>query len=460
MDIRAFGPAMALGLIVLSFRAPAADSPENPQKPTFWVIPHTHWEGAVFKTREEYLEMGLPNILKAMKLLREQPEFRFVLDQVAYVKPFLERYPDQERDFRRFLAEGRLQLVGGLDVMPDVNIPGGETFVRQIQYGKRYYREKLGVEVTTGWLLDTFGHHAQIPQLLTLAGFKSFWCQRGVPRPDHPSEFLWEGIDGTRIPAFWLPYSYGLLYGSPRTLPEFQKFVSERFALLTPNSHGTDRVGLAGADVSVPEEHLVPMIAALNRKGDAPFVMRLGVPADFEAIAAKRSDRPVFRGELNPIFQGTYSSRIELKAWMRTMEQKLVTAETLAALACWFGAPYEEPAFWRAWEPVLFNETHDLTSGVMTDHVYDDTVRSYEFSSRLADELIDSACESLASRIDTRGSGVPVVVFNTLSWTRSDMARVDLGFAESGLRAIGLSDESGHDVPYQLEQATHYEDGA
>ena len=100
--------------------------------------------------------------------------------------------------------------------MPDVNMPGGETFIRQMQYGKRYYREKLGVDVTTGWLLDTFGHHAQMPQLLTLAGFKSFWFQRGVNRPDHPSEFLWEGIDGTRIPAFWLPYSYGLLYGSPR----------------------------------------------------------------------------------------------------------------------------------------------------------------------------------------------------------------------------------------------------
>ncbi len=210
--------ASVAGLLLGPSHSPAAETPPSENKSTFWVIPHTHWEGAVFKTREEYLEVGLPNILKAMKLLKEQPDYRFVLDQVAYVKPFLERYPDQERDFRRFLAEGRLQLVGGLDVMPDVNMPGGETFVRQMQYGKRYYREQLGVDVTTGWLLDTFGHHAQIPQLLALAGFKSFWCQRGVNRPDHPSEFLWEGIDGTRIPAFWLPYSYGLIYGTPRSL--------------------------------------------------------------------------------------------------------------------------------------------------------------------------------------------------------------------------------------------------
>ena len=184
MRLRAFVmaclPAYFVGLAVF------ADEPLAAKKPTFWVIPHTHWEGAVFKTREEYLEMGLPNIVKAMRLLREQPGFRFTLDQVAYVRPFLERYPAEEADFRRFLAEGRLQLAGALDVMPDVNMPGGETFVRQMQYGKGYYREKLGVDVTTGWLLDTFGHHAQMPQLLAQGGYKSFWFFRGVTGHEAP----------------------------------------------------------------------------------------------------------------------------------------------------------------------------------------------------------------------------------------------------------------------------------
>src|SRR5213592_2096972 len=99
---------------------------------TFWLIPHTHWEGAVFKTREEYLEMGLPNILTALRLLKEHPDYRFALDQVAYFKPFLERYPEEAAAFRKFVAEGRLQIVCGLDIMPDDNMPGGESFVRQI----------------------------------------------------------------------------------------------------------------------------------------------------------------------------------------------------------------------------------------------------------------------------------------------------------------------------------------
>ncbi|MFO0892314.1 MAG: glycoside hydrolase family 38 C-terminal domain-containing protein [Isosphaeraceae bacterium] len=457
-------PALSLlaGVLVallMSTGSVGAEGTPEPSRPTFWVIPHTHWEGAVFKTREEYLEMGLPNILKAMKLLREQPEFRFVLDQVAYVKPFLERYPEHEADFRKFLKEGRLELTGALDIMPDVNMPGGETFVRQIQYGKGYYREKLGVDVKIGWPLDTFGQHAQIPQLFKLAGFTSAWFQRGVTRPDHPSEFLWEGIDGTRIPAFWLPHSYGLLYHSPKEAPAFDAFMRKRYAMLDANSYGNDRVGMAGADVSEPEEHLVPMIKAFNEQKDAPFQMRLAVPSEFEAVVARRTDRPAFRGELNPIFQGAYSSRIELKHWIRTLEQKLVTSEKLAALGGWLGRPAQPASLWRAGEPLLFNETHDLASGVMTDHVYEDTVRNYEFVDRLADEQIAAGWQALAASVDTRGPGVPILVFNPLGWTRTDVVEADLGFADGSTRGFTVRDEAGRDVPAQLVRETRYADG-
>ena len=270
----------ACGMMLLSSGSSTADEPKRAQpKETFWVIPHTHWEGAVFKTREEYLDMGLANILKAMRLLREQPGFRFTLDQVAYVRPFLERFPGEEADFRRFLAEGRLQLAGALDVMPDDNMPGGETFVRQMIYGKGYYREKLGVDVTSGWQLDTFGHHAQMPQLMALGGYKSFWFFRGVPRQDFPSEFIWEGIDGTKIDAYWLPHGYGLVYPTPKDRAAFDASMVARFHDLDPNSHGAvDRVGQSGADVSEPEEHLVPNVEAFNKDPNRPFTIKVAVP--------------------------------------------------------------------------------------------------------------------------------------------------------------------------------------
>src|ERR1041385_4418433 len=134
-------------VLFLSAALPLAASGDDDRKlPTFWLIPHTHWEGAVFKTRGAYLQRGLPNILTAVRLLAEHPNYRFALDQVAYFRPFLERYPEEAGAFRRFVAEGRLQIVGGLDVMPDDNMPGGESFLRQVLYAKGYVRDALGVD--------------------------------------------------------------------------------------------------------------------------------------------------------------------------------------------------------------------------------------------------------------------------------------------------------------------------
>lgn len=449
------GPLLGIATVRGDEPPPAA----KPRK-SLWIIPHTHWEGAVFKTREEYLEVGLPNIVKALHLLKTQPDYRFVLDQVAYVKPFLERYPELEADFRKFVKEGRLEVVLGLDIMPDVNIPGGETFVRQMRYGKGYYREKLGVDVTAAWLIDSFGHHAQMPQLLRKAGYTSFWFMRGVPRMDHPSEFLWEGLDGSRIAAFWMPQTYAVMHGAPRELPAFRDFVRDRFDKLGPNANGPERLGPSGVDVGDPEEQLAPMVAAYNAQPDAPITLRLAAPSEFEAVVSRRPDRKVFKGELNPIFQGIYSSRIELKQRMRDMERRLLNAEKLGVIAGGLdGSAADTAGLWRAWEPVLFNETHDLSSGVMTDHVYEDTIRGYDFSRRLADELIDKGLGTLAAQVDTRGEGVPVIVFNALGWSRSDAVEVTVGFDGTGVAGLAVLDPDGREVPAQIIEALRYPEG-
>ncbi|MBU4365727.1 MAG: hypothetical protein KKF10_01185, partial [Verrucomicrobia bacterium] len=465
-------------------------SAQNHGKDTFFLIPHTHWEGAVFKTREEYLEMGLPNILRALKLLKQYPDYRFVLDQACYVQPFLERHPEEEMAFRAFVQEGRLAIVGGTDTMLDGNIPSGESFVRQFLYGKGYFRRKLGVDVTVGWQLDTFGHNAQMPQLLKLAGFKSFWFFRGVATFDGsvPSEFLWEGLDGSRIAAFWLPHAYANMYGSPKTLPEFTAFMKERFEALGPFARGPGRVGLAGADVCEPEEHVPRLVEEFNRQADAPFQLRLAVPADFEAVAAKRADatlrsgeappcsakpatqgeeeslrstsRPVVTGEMNPIFQGTYSSRIELKQRTRALETLLTAAEKFGVLLRWLGAATDEDILWRAWEPMLFNQAHDLMSGVMTDHVYEDTIRGYDFSKQIAEDEVQKRLQEVSARVDTRGDGIPLVVFNTLSWPRTDVAVVTVGFTDPEARDMAMTGPDGAAAPCQILDATRHADGA
>jgi alpha-mannosidase len=410
------------------------------------------------------LEIGLPHILTVLELLRTYPDYRFVLDQVAYVKPFLDRYPEEAAEFRKYVSEGRLEIVGGNDVMLDVNIPSGESWVRQALYGKRYYERELGVDVTVGWALDTFGHHAQMPQLLKLAGYQSYWFQRGVPGNDTPSEFLWEGVDGTEIPAFWLPLGYGLLYPSPANAFDFTAAVRGLWESLNHYSRQPDQVALAGADVIDPEETLPRMVREFNREDNQPLKVQFGVPTDFESIAAK-TNRPVIRGEFNPVFQGTYSNRIEIKQWMRTLERILTTSEELSAVCTWLNLPADTQNLERAWEPVLFNQAHDLTSGTMVDKVYADTIRGYEFARSLGDEMVDGDLDAIASRIDTRPSGsassmaIPVVVFNGLGWSRTDVAQVSIGLSRPGMTSLRMTDPAGRETPVQIVDSEEFSSG-
>jgi alpha-mannosidase len=444
----------------LTLRADEKEKPaaKDTAKPVLWILPHTHWEGAVFKSREDYLEMGLPHILTALRLLKQYPAYRFTLDQVAYYRPFLERYPEEATDFRRFVAEGRLQIVGGMDVMPDDNMPSGESFIRQVLYGKGYARKELGIDVKTSWMLDTFGHHAQMPQLLRLARFDSFWYFRGVVDANTaPVQSLWQGLDGSVIRCIKPPFVF---YDPPKELNQFSDFMEKRYQSLAPFSQReTNRVDLDGVDVSDPELYVPELVEQFNRQPDAKIELRYGVPSDFERAVAQQPDLPLFKGERNPIYQGTYSTRIELKQRMRETERILTTAEDFDAWAGLFGSHSDAQMIGKAWEPALFNVTHDLASGVMTNYVYDDTVRGYDFSQGLGREILEGKLEDVLHHIDTRGEGTSLAVFNTLGWTRTDVAEGEIGFAAPGVSGFDVLDTSGNIVPSQILELNNYEDG-
>jgi alpha-mannosidase len=444
--------------VVASLCKGQAERDEVVPKPTLWILPQTHWEGAVFQSREDYLKLGLPHILTALRLLQEYPDYRFTLDQTAYFQPFLERYPQEAATFRKLVDEGRLQIVGGTDVMPDDNMPSGESFIRQLLYAKSYTREVLHTNVDTSWMLDTFGHHAQMPQILRLAGFNSFWYFRGVKDADTaPVATIWQGLDGTRIRSIKPPYVFS---DPPRDLAGFTAYMKKKYdSLAIFSGNAANRVILEGGDVSDPELYVPELVEQYNRQANMPFRLRYGVPSEFEKTIPKDAILPIFEGERNPIYQGIYSSRIELKQRMREAERLLTTAEKFAALANLLGSETDNQMTWRAWEPVLFNVTHDLASGVMTNYVYDDTVRSYDFSARLGSEMVETRLGKVEARVETTGEGIPLVVYNTMGWTRTDAAQAEVGFAKGGIKSFDLVDASGKSLPTQMITKKLYEDG-
>ncbi len=449
MSLLCWLPLTLLAISMLGIALPLRAQSPDPKQDILLIVPHTHWEGAVFKTREEYLQVGLPHIIKALSLLQRYPQYHYVLDQMAYVRPFLERYPNEVATFKKMLDEHRLEIAGGTVVMEDENVPSGESIAHQFLLSKWFFRDRLGYEVRTGWGLDTFGHNAQMPQILKLAGMNSYWFSRGVSSSQTPAEVSWQGIDGTTIPGHWLPAGYNPF---DEHLPNFQSFetaIRSSFDALTPFSRGAGRVLFAGSDVSDPDETLPLYVDQWNRTKSEPFSIQLGTPSDFESLRGNPSGRPVIVGDLNPVFQGAYSTRIELKRWMRDMERTLSSAEKASVLAGRTSMSDRE-AIERAWEPVLFNQTHDLSSGVMLDHVYEDTLAGYRFSKRLGDEILESDLDALLSKVDTQGPGTPLAVFNFLGWDRTDYVEAEVGFSQPQVSGIELEDASGKAVPVQV----------
>jgi len=236
--------------------------------------------------------------------------------------------------------------------------------------------------------------------------------------------------------------------------------MTEHYQQLAPFSQGQlDRVGLSGDDVSDPDVFWPDLVGRFNKQTNMPFTLHFGVPTDFEKLVANRPNPSVITGERNPLFQGIYSTRIELKQRMRETERLLTTDEKFGALSAWLGTPPDNNMIWRAWEPALFNVTHDQASGVMTDHVYDDVNRGYDFAQRLGGEMFEQRVGSVLSRIDTSGEGVPIVVFNTLGWSRTDVARGDVGFAEGGIKDFEVLDPAGKSVPAQNTEVGFFADG-
>jgi len=112
-----------------------------------------------------------------------------------------------------------------------------------------------------------------------------------------------------------------------------------------------------------------------------------------------------------------------------------------------------------AWEPSMFNQAHDLMAGVMTDHVYEDTIRNYDFSTRLGKELVEGRLEFLTSQVDTSGEGIPLVVFNSLGWLRDDVVETVIGFKKGGIIDIQIIDHANRIIPVEILEAERFKDG-
>ncbi len=433
-------------------------------KPKVWIIPHSHYDAEVFLVEKDTLEIGYSVLMGALRLMRSEPKFKFALDQTCLIEPFLRTYPEEREFFQQMIDEGRLEITGGMYIMPDVNIPSGESFIRQVLFAKKYCEKELNVDVRCAWTIDTFGRHPQIPQLMIKCGFDHDTFQRLMVK-DGPSEFYWQGIDGTRLFCHWMPASYAAFYGAPSNLHEFEKFAAQRIKRLEGHAVTSHLMAPAGADLLPVAPHLPEIVEAFNRSQDG-YELVLATPAEYfkavkeSALQGSSTDFPTVTYDLNPAFQGCYSARIDIKQWNRKLETLLVNTEKYEAIAQRLGKAVQDEGLWEAWRGVLFNQFHDIICGSHIDAVYNNTMDRFKVSLARADENLNASLQAITDQIDTSGEGVPVVVFNPLSWERSDIVECALAYSQPETFELAVHDAVGNMVPSDLLQVERYENGS
>ncbi|MGW5680684.1 glycoside hydrolase family 38 N-terminal domain-containing protein [Nonomuraea sp. NPDC003754] len=397
-----------------------------------------------------------------LALAARDPDYKFVLAEIDYLKPFFDTHPERRADLRRLMAEGRVELMGGTYNEPNTNLTGAETTIRNIVYGIGYQRDILGGEPRTAWQLDAFGHDPQFPGYLAAAGLTGSAWARG---PFHqwgpisknfkqakndatlmqfPSEFEWISPSGLGVVTHYMPahYSAGWWMDSSATLEEAMAAVHELFASLKPVAATRNVLLPVGTDYTPPNK----WVTEIHREWAARYVWPrfvCAVPRDF--FAAVRAETSTFSPQtrdMNPVYTGKDVSYIDTKQAQRAAEVAALDAERLAAFASLLGlGRYPHTALDKVWRQLAYGAHHDAITGSESDQVYIDLLTGWREAYDLAADARDRALDALLGRVAVDGRSV--VVTNTLSFARDGLVRVRL---EPGLRV---------DAPSVVEDGTH-----
>jgi alpha-mannosidase len=404
---------------------------------TIRAIGNSHIDMAWLWPWTETVEVVRNTFQSVLDLMREYPDLKFTMSSARTYEWMQEKYPDLFAQIQQRVKEGRWEIIGGMWVEPDLNMPDGESLVRQLLLGKRYFQEKFGVDVRTGWNPDSFGYNWQLPQIYKKSGVDFFVTQKMAwnDTTKFPYKlFWWQSPDGSRVVTYF-PHDYAnpiRPVAMARDLAEYVPAMNypEMLYLFGVGDHG----GGPTRD----------MLETAERWQNGAVYPRLEFGAAqpyFDALAKQATslNLPVWKSEL--YFQdhrGVFTTQAETKKGNRRSEELLLTAEKFSSLAAITGGVYPGDDLRLAWKKVLFNQFHDIAAGSGIAVLYNDAARDYAEVGRIGGESLDKALTAIAAQVNTQGSGAPVVVFNPLSWTRSGLveAEVQLPATASAVRVV------------------------
>jgi len=409
---------------------------------TVRAVGNAHIDMAWLWPWTETVEVVRNTYSTVLQLMREYPGFIYAQSSAQTYVWMEEKYPELFKEIQRRAKEGRWEIVGGMWVEPDLNLPTGESLVRQILVGKRYFQQKFGVDVRIGWNPDSFGYNWQLPQIYKRSGLDYFVTQKMAwnDTTKFPYKlFWWQSPDGSRVLTYF-PHDYVNEIDPVRIASDVGEYVAktgfpELLHLFGVGDHG------GGPTRS--------MLDSALRWQDSKIVfpkLTFSTVQSFFDDVEKDADKlkiPVWNDELYfEYHRGVQTTQAEAKRQIRDCEHLLLNAEKFGSFASLYGEPYPQEELESAWRRVLFDQFHDIMPGSGIAVNYLDVKRNLEVVSLTGHKILSAAQDAVTARVDTRGPGVPVILFNPLSWTRTDPVDVKVQFPET-VSAVEVRDASG-----------------
>jgi alpha-mannosidase len=480
---------------------------------TMWMVSHFHYDPVWWSTQGQFTEARLvlpdedgemPDTRTAFDLVhlhlekaRRDPDYKFVLAEIDYLKPHFDVFPQDRAFVRELLATGRLELVGGTYNEPNTNLTGAEVTIRNAVYGMGFQRDVLGGDPRSAWMLDGFGHDPGFPGLMAQAGLTSSSWARGPfhqwgpednARMQYPAEFEWLSPDGNGILTAYMADHYGAGWSLHQAadLGAAQVAALGQFRSLAAVAATRNVMLPVGADHVIPARWVTDVHRSWNDTYVWPRFVT-AIPREFfdavraEAGSTTRSTFGASPGarkitpqtrDMNPVYTGKDVSYIDTKQAHRAGETAVLEAERLATLAWLSGAPYPAESLDKAWRLLAYGAHHDAITGTESDQVYLDLLAGWREAWDRGAAARRDAIAALAGPTEyppehpQSPGAMTVTVVNGLARERDGMATVTVRVDEPGTPWLAVIDEPATggagslEVPALAEGITRHPDGS
>ncbi len=408
-------------------------------------IGHTHIDCAWLWTLKQTREKVQRSFATVLELMKHYPEYKFMSSQALLYKYLKEEAPELYEQIKQRVKEGRWEVEGAMWVEADCNLSSGESLIRQVMYGKQFFKDEFGVNNRILWLPDVFGYAAALPQILKKSGVDWFvtskisWNDTNTMPND---TFKWIGIDGTEINTYFLsaqdqkgpePDRYTTYVGntgSKMISGTYNRFNNKELTNETLLTFGYGDGG-GGPTAEMLEQG---RRTAMGIPG-AP-IFKIDFAGDFlKRLEEKIENNPLlpsWRGELYLEFhRGTYTSVAKNKRNNRKSEFMYQNAELISVIdKAINGTAFPKAELHEGWETILTNQFHDIIPGSSIREVYEQCDIDYAKVFDIGNTVISNAENNIASKLD-KNSGY--AVFNPHSFETDALVKIN------GVTAIAKS---------------------